>query len=80
MEKQVVYYLNNQDCSGVFSTFEKAKSSLANCASRCSWVLVSEQQLDYTCWNWRFVKVLHGEEMEIEANIFSYNLDEDNSY
>ena len=31
-----VYILENEDCSGVFSTFEKALASFYTCATRCN--------------------------------------------
>ena len=76
--KTVVFYLNNDDCSGVFSTFEKAEQSLKNCATRCDWVLVSDQQLDDFTWGYRYVKYWKGSELKIEASIEAFIIDEDN--
>ena len=74
-----VWYLENQDCSGVFSTREKAAESFRNCAKRCGWrnVRVTDD------WGYDIIyafewKDLDGVWHETTSFIQSYELDEDN--
>ena len=73
-----VWYLDNEDCSGVFSSREKAIESFHNCAQRCGWVEL-EHQAEY--WSdvfkyaWRNSMGLWKTDTVV---IQEYTLDEDN--
>ena len=74
-----VWYLDNEDCSGVFSTREKAIESFENCAERCDWVVLEHQSEgwgDVFIYAWRNFD--GGTWSTDSVAIVSYVLDEDN--
>ena len=75
-----VWYLDNEDCSGIFSTREKAIESLRNCAKRCGWVELSHRSYswgDEFHWAWCADDIY--EDWQISSTtILAFTLDEDN--
>lgn len=52
-----IWWLENQDCSGAFSTKEKAIASLKHCAKRCGWrnlhVIGAGEEYTSYAYEWR---------------------------
>ena len=73
-----VYVVENEDCSAVFSTKEKAIESVRRCANRCEWKEI--ETIDHGEWV-RFVfayKNCVSEKYEIHTvEILEYELDEE---
>lgn len=74
-----VYYLDNMDCSGVFSTKEKAFESFMTCANRCDYTNIhktedeGEVEISYR-WYHPTLDTWNSD----TAYILEYELDEDN--
>lgn len=74
-----VWYLDNEDCSGIFSSLEKAIKSFYTCAERCEWVVLqhdSDQWGDIFYFAWKHPET--GCWKTDSVIILEYNLDEDN--
>lgn len=74
-----VYYLDHMDCSGVFSSKEKAFESFMTCADRCGYADIKRKDYEgettiYFKWHNPVNKYYNN----AEAYIFEYELDEDN--
>lgn len=70
-----VYYLMNEDCSGVFSTIEKAWESFLNCAERAGWTEyeVEEKADDF------FSVMVHYNNRWFQVACIEYLLNEDHA-
>lgn len=72
-----VWYFDNEDCSGIFSSKEKALDSLHAGAERCEWqILEINDYEDYVCIDYAYY--IGGKGWQIgHCDIVSYTLDED---
>lgn len=73
-----VWYLDNQDSSGVFSSKQKALDSFHAGAERCGWRIIDiEDDEGWTTITYAYLTL--GGEWKIDTvDILMYNLDEDN--
>lgn len=74
-----VYYLDHLDCSGIFSSKEKAFESFMTCANRCGYTHIEKEDdpdgystISYIWYGF------DGKPRSGAAEILEYELDEDN--
>lgn len=73
-----IWYLDNQDCSGVFSSKENAMASLHAGAKRCGWRIIDiEDNEGWTTVTYAY-QTLSDEWKINTVDILMYTLDEDN--
>ena len=74
-----VYYLDHMDCSGVFSSKEKAFESFMTCANRCGYTSIEKKDDSDGCSTIFYVWYgFDGKGRSGTADILEYELDEDN--
>ena len=72
------YYLDNEDCSGIFSSVEKAKESYFNFIKRCGWKHIKEKEYSDDTIDLTYVWERNSGKAKGIVSIIPYELDEDN--
>ena len=77
-----LYYLDNEDCCGIFSSVEKAKASYFNFINRCKWKHIKEKEYSDGTIDLTYIYTIKNSGVEVKfkgiASISPYELDEDN--